>query len=160
MKMIALLFFIISFSKANISAAQQTENQTIAVYGSEDSICQIATFKDHDISKYCNGIVIFSNETNTLLVGIGEKKLKKFLSFSGEFTKKFYSFNQKEDYPLLMNVVEVSDEENTRILTNGKTSLCFFAATNIHKSVMIRCHAKGIDGSRSELLMHVQGMLE
>ena len=159
MRMTALFFFLISLISGNQSIAQSNSERMVATYESERATCQIATFRGIDISQACNGIVIFSPEMNALLIGIGDKSLQKFFSFSGEFTKQFYSFQGKTDYPLVMNVtgVRAADLENQ---TSGQKSICFFAATNVHKSVMIRCLVKNMDGTTSELLVHVDGLLE
>lgn len=159
MKMIVSFFLLTSLIGSSQSIAQQQSERMVVTYESEKGTCQIATFRGNDISQACNGTVIFSPEMNALLVGVGEKSIPKFLAFKGEFTKKFYSFQNETDYPLIMNVtgVRVLDLEN---LTSGQNSLCFLAATNVHKSVMIRCLARNLDGTMSELLMHVDGLLE
>src|SRR5690606_34134155 len=100
MKMIVSFFLLTSLIGSSQSIAQQQSERMVVTYESEKGTCQIATFRGNDISQACNGTVIFSPEMNALLVGVGEKSIPKFLAFKGEFTKKFYSFQNETDYPL------------------------------------------------------------
>lgn len=159
MKMIALPFFLISLNILIINLAfAQNNDQHAVTYESEKAICQIAKFKDLDVSQYCNGRIIFAPELNLLLIGMQHKSFNNFIRIKGDFIKPFYAYQKNDKYPILMNINQI-EFENINHITNKKSSLCFLAATEIHKSVMIRCYAKG-NNHISDFLIHINGLLE